>query len=418
MRLDGHPFGRMEAVHEPAAVATYLVEGVSYDTALARAGAFAVGQTIGTWIAVPGISGQMIEHFEGRVLTMTEAGDGRFLMRIAFPMANFGGSLTMLLTALVGNDVSTALRARLSDLEFVCGGADEFAGPRQGIEALRRMTGVSDRPLVLNMIKPCAGFSPEEGARLFEQVARGGVDLIKDDELLASPNYNHVLARYKAYQQAEKQVFEQTGHHVVYLPNISGTPTQVMDSAAALCDAGAEACLFNFVFGGLDTLRELADRFGSQLFIMAHYAGAGVMSSPHTGIADPVLLGVLPRLAGAHAVMTMAPLAHDPAALFSFHRTVQAQLLPMGYLSPLVATVGGGITPVSQETYQKMLGNDVILGIGGAIQGHPMGTQAGAQAAMAAVRATAQGIPLEEAAADCKSLAQALQLWGPRGEDG
>ena len=422
MRFDSFPFGRPEELNEPAVVATYLASGTSYGEVLARAGSFAVGQSIGTWVEVPGISEGMIRHYQARVLSVMEAGPeaedmcSRFVLRIAFPMVNFGGSLTMLLTALVGNDVSTALRARLVDLEFVCGGTENFSGPSKGIAELRELTGVWDRPLVLNMIKPCAGFTPAEGAKLFEQVALGGVDLIKDDELLASPDYNPVLERYRAYAETAKAVFEKTGRRPLYLPNLSGTPSQVMECAAALCDAGAKACLVNFVFGGLDTLLELTRRFGDRLFILGHYAGAAVMSGRDSGIANHVMLGVLPRLAGAHGVMTMAPQMDVPATLFDFWRTVQAQRLPMGPLAPMTATVGGGITPVSQAVYQRELGADAIIGIGGAIQGHPMGARAGAQAAMAAVKATAQGIPLREAAVCCEPLAQALRLWSGEGE--
>ena len=110
--------------------------------------------------------------------------------------------------------------------------------------------------------------------------------------------------------------------------------------------------------------------------------------------------------------MTMASLSGSPASLFDFQKTVQAQRLPLGEIAPLVTAVGGGITPISQEMYQKELGIDTIIGIGGAIQGHPMGATAGARAAMAAVEATARQIPLQEASLTCESLAVALKLWG------
>lgn len=415
MRFDHLPFGRSESLLEPAVVATYAASAIGWDSVLERAGRFAVGQTVGTWISVPGVSDDMVTHYQGRVLGVYDAGPAEtpsFLLRIAFPEANFGGSLTMLLTALLGNDVSTALRARLIDLELVCGAEKRFAGPRQGMEELRRLTGVTGRPLVLNMIKPCAGFSPKEGAGLFYQAAMGGIDLIKDDELLASPDYNGVRERFAAYQDAANAVYEKTGHRTLYLPNISGTPAQMLDHAAALVEAGAKACLVNFVFGGLDALNELAQRFGDQLFIMAHYAGVGALSSRACGVSNAVFLGLLPRLAGAHAVMTMTPPPDDACALYDFRKTVQAQRLPMGGLRPVVMAVGGGVTPCSQVRYQRELGPDCIIGIGGAVQGHPMGTTEGARAAMAAVQATADGVPLSQAAQSNEALRRAITLWG------
>lgn len=416
MDYRSYPFARQEALTDACVIASYLIFLPNDSGAFDKAGAFAVGQSIGTWLKVPGISDEMVERYQGRVLSVQDVSpdlvqDKIYLIRIAFPMANFGGSLTMMMTALVGNDVSTSLTAKLVNLEFINGAETGFAGPKQGMKELRQLTGVYDRPLVLNMIKPCAGFTPKEGAELFRQVALGGVDLVKDDELLGSPNYNPVEKRTELYLKIAEEVARDTGKHTIYLPNITGRPSQIRENMRRVIDMGAKACLFNFVFAGLDTLLETCEEFGDQIFIMAHYAGVGVMNADRGGISNAVMLGVMPRLAGAHAMMTMYPNRTQPAAVFDFIQTVQAQSLPMGTLLPMVSTVGGGITPINQAFVQEQLGNDTIIGIGGAIQGHPMGAVQGARAAMAAVQATAVGIPLEEAAQNCESLEMAMKLW-------
>ncbi len=407
------PFGRIEALTNPSVIATYEARMPDRGSMLRRAAAFAVGQTIGTWIAVPGITQEMIDRYQGQVVGVYETGcadDGtvRCLLRVAFPTDNFGGSLTQMMTALVGNDVSTALRTKLIDLELFGGAEKCFSSPKQDISFLRTLTGAENRPLVLNMIKPCAGYTADVGAELFRQVALGGVDLVKDDELLGSPRYNEVAERTRRYVRVSDEVFAQTGKRTLYVPNISGKPAQMRENVRAVLDAGAKACLVNFVFGGLDTLTELNEEFGDRIFLLAHYAGLSVMES---GVGNGVFLGILARLAGAHGVMTMAPNPKDAAAMLDFHQTVQKQRLPIGQLAPTVTTVGGGITPINQAWIGKTLGNDVIIGIGGAIQGHPMGTTAGARAAMRAVSASAAGITLEKAAEDCPELKKSLELW-------
>lgn len=409
-----YPYGRPEGLTGDNLIATYLMFGTDCGSALKKAGGFAVGQTVGTWISVPGVSSDMVENYQGKVVSLfpvAGAEETVFVLRIAFPMANFANSFTIMMTALVGNDVSTALQTKLIDIEL-CGNASQmFHSPKKGIDDLRTLTGVYGRPIVLNMIKPCTGFTPEEGAKLFYASACGGIDLIKDDELLGSPCYNQVDARVRAYLKASESAFEQTGKKTVYMPNISGSPQKMRDNAKAAVQAGAKACLVNFIFGGLDTLAEICEEFGDSLFIMAHYAGVGVMNWARGGIANPVFLGILPRLAGAHAVMTMFPNRQDSGAMLDFYQTVQAQNLPMNGIRPLVTTVGGGITPINQEALQKELGPDVIIGIGGAVQGHPMGTTEGAKTAMTAVEATAQGIPLETAAKTSEGLRAAIQFW-------
>lgn len=414
MEYAQYPYGRAENLTGDYVIATYLMFGTDCGSALKKAGGFAVGQTVGTWVSVPGVSAGMVESYQGRVVSLYPVAYGDetvFVLRVAFPQVNFAGSFTIMMTALVGNDVSTALQTKLVDLEL-CGDASRsFAGPKKGIDELRKLTGVYQRPIVLNMIKPCTGFTPAEGAKLFYASACGGIDLIKDDELLGSPSYSQVAERVSAYQQAGESAYELTGKRTVYMANISGSPRKMRDNAKAAVQAGAKACLINFVFGGLDALAEISEEFGDSLFIMAHYAGAGVMNWARGGIANPVLLGLLPRLAGAHAVMTMYPNQQDSAALFDFYQTVQSQNLPLKGIRPLVTAVGGGITPINQEKLQKELGSDIIIGIGGAVQGHPMGTTEGARAAMAAVEASAKGIPLETAAETCEGLRVALEAW-------
>ena len=413
-----YPHARSENTDGDCVIATYLVFGASHADILAKAGGFAVGQSVGTWIQVPGISEEMIDKRQARVLDITPAGaaeDGPvFTIRLAFPRENFGDTFTMLLTSLLGNDVSTALRVRLTNLELSPAALPHYPGPKRGIAHLRALTGVHARPLVLNMIKPCLGFTPEEGAKLFFETAKGGVDMVKDDELLASPAYNPVAKRTEAYLKAAKEAAKISGRETLYLPNISGAPKQLIANARAVLDLGAKACLVNYVFGGLDAMADLAAEFGDQLFIMAHYAGVATLDWPQGGIANSVFIGTLPRLAGAHAVMTMYPNRTDPSALFDFHRTVQAQTLPMGGVAPIVTTVGGGVTPVNQAKIQEELGRDIIIGIGGAIQGHPLGTDVGSATAVAAVEATANGEPLESLAARHEGMRIALASWGTR----
>ena len=302
-------------------------------------------------------------------------------------------------------------KIKLLDIELVGDAARYFESPKKGITDLRELTQVKEnRPLVLNMIKPCAGFDPEQGAKLFSEVS-GIVDMVKDDELLASPPYNPVVKRTELYLRESERAAERTGKKTLYLPNITDSPQKMREHAEQILELGAKACLVNFVFGGLDFLREFSAEFGDDLFIMAHYAGVDVFNHPLNGISDKVMLGILPRLMGAHAVMTMAPDRNNNEGVFHYYETVQAQRLKINGLNPVVTTIGGGMTPVNQEPVQTELGNDFIIGIGGAIQGHPDGTTEGAKTAMKAVEATSKGILLEKAAENTPEIRKALKLW-------
>lgn len=390
-------------------IATYLVSGVNEQDALTRAGKFAVGQTVGTWVELPGITRSMVEGYQARVLSLelipTEPVCA--VLRVAFPAHNLP-SFAMLQTALVGNDVSTALSVKLLDISLTQSALKRYQGPKQSVSGVRALTGVMDRPLVLNMIKPCIGYSAEEGAKLFTQSAMGGVDLIKDDEVLAEIPILSVMQRVRAYATEAQRVKEARGTAPVYIPNITGRPGYMRKTAQMLVDEGVKMAMVNFVTTGLDAFAELTEEFGDKLAFLAHYAGAGMMSSAYLGYANPVLLGTLARLAGADMVMTMYPGAPGSHGYLEFLKTVQKQKLPLGSIKPIFTVVGGGVTPLNLAAVIREIGNDVILGVGGAIQGHPMGAKSGAEATMAAVNAAHAGIPLEEAAKDCPSLAAVL----------
>lgn len=417
MKYMADPYGRREALLSDYIVATYQVYGITPDNAMDKLGNFAIGQTVGTWIKVPGITDEMVEKYQARVLEMELVQiepEYQFLVKIAFPTVNFGGSFAAMLTGLLGNDVSTSLEVRLVNLEAVNQAVIEMGYRKKAkspIEKLREITGVKDRPLILNMIKPCLGFSPEAGGQFFKEVALGGVDLIKDDELLTSPVYSEVEKRVEVYGKAGREAYEQTGKETIYLPNITDCPTRMREHAKAIIDMGAKACLINFVFTGLDAFAEICREFGDDLFIMGHYAGLGVMNGTRSGIKNSVYLGMLPRIAGADAVMTMFSGNGSGMAQMDYYQNIQQQMCEIPGVDKVVTTVGGGINPCHIPKIVDDLGNDVIIGVGGAIQGHPMGATEGAKAVMAAVEAVKKGQSLTDASMCCEALKKALDLW-------
>lgn len=418
MNCIAYPYGRAEALNENYVIASYRVYGVRPENALKKFGSFAVGQTVGTWMKVPGITDEMVELYQARVIAFELAAEEPeyvFLLRVAFPTANFAGSFAALLTGILGNDVSTSLEVRLVNLEFTRDSAGDLGYSKKTVSPigkLRKMTGVSDRPLLLNMIKPCVGFSPETGAGFFKAAALGGIDLIKDDELLTNPAYSQVEKRVICYRKAALEAAEVTGKETIYVPNITDRPQKMREHAKAAVAAGAKACLINYVFTGLDAFSEICHEFEDDLFVMGHYAGIGVMGGRKCGLANPVYLGMLPRIAGADAVMTMYAAKENASELMGFYQSVQQQMGQIPGMDKIVTTVGGGITPLHIPDIIKDLGNDVIIGIGGAVQGHPMGAEKGAEAAVKAAEAAYKGETLKEAAKKCEPLKKALELWG------
>ena len=229
------PFDHPETIGQgDYLLATYIAYGLTYEEVLRRAGGFAAGQTIGTWVSLPGVTREMIEDHQARVTgcyPLSAGTEGRFLLRIAFPRRNFDTSFAQMLTGLVGNDTLTAVRVKLVDLELTAAAMVAFTGPRHGVAGLRRLVGVENRPLVMNMIKPCTGYPPEVGAGFFYESAMGGVDLIKDDELLGNTGFSPVRERVRAYLAMAERVLNEMGRAPVYCVNITDRPDRMADNA-------------------------------------------------------------------------------------------------------------------------------------------------------------------------------------------
>ena len=380
-------------------IATYLASlPTERAAAEGAAAAFAEGQTIGTWLPVPGITDEMRASHGGRVDELREldpdevvagepAAGSSWLLRVAFPTVNFGSQFPMLLTTLLGNDPSTSIAARLVDIEISDAYAAGFPGPAHGPAGWRAITGVQGRPLVLNMIKPCTGYPPEVGAGFVAEAARGGVDLIKDDELLADPSFARAAERARAYSRALDEVAEETGHRARYVANVTTRSSVLLDVGRAAVDGGADGLMLNALAAGFDALQTLAEA-DLGVPILAHTAGIETLTTASAGgYGQALVLGRLLRLAGADAVLTSTPHASRPLAESRYRAALEACAEPWAGLLPTTPMVGGGLRADHIAAIVDVAGFDVILGIGGAIQGHPDGATAGGREVMAAVSA-------------------------------
>jgi 2,3-diketo-5-methylthiopentyl-1-phosphate enolase len=367
-------------------VATYRFAEGAADVA-AEAQAFAIGQSVGTWVPLPGLTAQLLERHGARVLSVVPSGNAGPDVKIAFPLVNFrDGGLPMLMTTLLGNDPSTGIAATMVDLALPPGYAREFGGPRLGIAGWRARLGVHDRPLLLNPMKPCIGLSPEATAAIAAEVARGGVDLVKDDEVLADTPFSHVAERSRAVSAALDQVAAETGHRARYVVSITGRARTMRDHVRAARENGADGVMVAAFMVGLDAVHEVVEELDGALPVIAHTAGLDLLGG-HDGLslAPEILVGRLARLAGADAVLIGSPWARrsTPEPVW----TRMAALLRDGWseLAPAFPVVGGGIVPEQLGDVVRLLGVDAIVTAGGAINGHPEGAETGARAMMRAL---------------------------------
>lgn len=386
--------------------------------------AIADEQTTGTWIKVGADSMEKTRRFGSRLVALYEVPDigcdyqsdepPMYIIQIAYPMANFSTSMSALMTILFGN-ISASGMIRLIDVAFPKKFIAQFQGPKFGVQGMRDVLGVPERPLLNAMIKPNIGWTPDEGADLFYKACKGGVDVIKDDELmLADSEFCPLVERVTKFMAAEKRVFEETGEHSLYAVNISDETAKVRDNAYRVLEAGGNCLMVNVYTTGFDTLKMLADDPNINVPILAHVNFAGTMaSSTYTGIAAPLLVGKITRLAGGDFQINGHPFGKFPVSYKLFYRCFKFFTQPWWNIKPMMYACSGGTTQLAVEKIVKAVGTDVMLAAGGGVHGHPDGSEAGAKSMRQAIDAAMAGIPVVEYAKTHAELARMLGFLNP-----
>jgi len=384
--------------------------------------ALAVEQSTGTWVPVPGETAEVRRRHVAKVLGVYEVPDFEFevpssvqtrnwVIQVAYPEVNIGAQIPMLLTSVVGN-ISMGGNIKLLDVRFPEKYVAGFKGPKFGIDGVREILGVPRRPLLNNMIKPCTGYPLELGANLFRDAALGGCDIIKDDELIADASFNSVEGRVKRYMEIEKQVYEETGERTLYTVNITDSVPKVFENAKRAVELGCNALMVNYLAVGLPVMHALAEDPSINVPILAHMDVAGAMyMSPLHGISSHIVLGKLPRLAGADVVVIPAPYGKAPVIPDKFRNVARNLTFPLYHVKPTFPMPSGGITQSMVPKAVADLGTDIVIGSGGGIHAHPQGPVGGGKAFRQAIDAVMQGISLEEYAKDHPELDVVLKQW-------
>jgi len=316
----------------------------------------------------------------------------------------------MLLLSIAGNCFAFPTKLRLLDIYIPQKLAAKFQGPKFGVPGVREILGVHDRPLVLHIIKPKMGMSPDETANQVYQTALGGADLCKDDEMCSELDNCSFDARLKAVLQAIDRAQQKTGQRMLYMVSITDEVDRVLEKARRACRDGALGLLLAYS-AGPSMLRVVAEDPQVNVPVLLHVSH---MLALLPTINFPVLAKIC-RLCGADMMLTPSIWSSIPVASpEECYRTAQTLLAPFYHLKPTWPMPGAGVHPGAVEAMLAEHGPDMIFMAGGGMLGHPMGYTAGAKAFRQAIDAAMAGVPLNVAARDLPELRAALETWGYR----
>ncbi len=320
---------------------------------------------------------------------------------IAHPHGNFGARLPNLLSAVMGEGVYHVPGVpiiRLERISFPQAFLAAFEGPRFGVAGLRELLNVHDRPITLGVVKPNIGLPPAQFAELAEQAWLGGLDIAKDDEMLADSPWSPVADRAELLDAARRRAEQATGERKLYMANITDEVWLMGPLHDRLKQLGVGALLLNTLPAGFSALRML--RGHGTLPLFAHFPMLAALTRvPGYGVHSRVLT-TLQRIAGADAIIMPGFGERMMVPEDEVRENVRACLESLGPIKPALPVPGGSDSAETLESvYTKVGTRDFGFVCGRGIFAHKDGPTGGAASVRAAWRRIAEAEARERAGA-------------------
>jgi ribulose-bisphosphate carboxylase large chain len=396
-------------------IATYYVDA---EFSTLKAGEqIAIEESTGTWTEVS-TARENVKRLAGKVFESQRGNEG--IIRIAYPLELFDidSGIPNFLSIVAGNlfGLAPLKSVKLLDVDIPRDYAKNFAGPRFGIEGIRKIIGTlkDRRPHVGTIIKPKVGLNPKQTAEVAYQAAIGGVDLIKDDETLTNQSFCPLEERVSSVIEKLDKAMEETGRKILYAVNVSASHEKMISLAQKAMSNGANCLMIDVLTAGFSALQTLSSDSSFKVPIHVHRTMHGVFDrNPKHGIAM-IVLAKLVRLAGGDQLHTgtAAGKMEDAGKVV---REIDDFLRSDWYgLKTILPVASGGIHPGIVPDNIDALGKDILIQAGGGIHGHPEGTKAGARAMRQAIEAVMSNTSLEEYGKTHRELAMALAKWDRR----
>lgn len=302
------------------------------------------------------------------------------LVRIAFPVANTDwetDGVAHLLCQLMGGhvDIDIITKCRLVALDLPETVTKHFLGPKFGLSGMREFTGQYDKPLLGGIVKPKIGITPEILLEMVKQMVDGGVDFIKEDEIMSNP----AVCRLEDRVEIISNYLAKQSRKVVFCHTINCDPHVLADRVKRVHELGGNGVHINVFsgYGSYNSIRKL------DLPIFLHYQSSGAKVTTDVNhrfsISWPVMCQ-LATLMGVDTIQTgmVGGYSNDnPEEILKC-----LEILRAGNTVPALSC---GFHPGLVDKVNSIAGIDYLANAGGAIHGHPGGTKSGARAMRQAV---------------------------------
>ena len=267
-----------------------------------------------------------------------------------------------------------------------------FKGPKYGIDGIRKLLGINERPLVGTIIKPKLGLRTEDHAKIAYEAWRGGCDIVKDDENLSGQAFNPFEDRLRETLEARDRAEEETGETKVYMVNVTAETDEMIRRAGLIEDQGGRYMMVDILTCGWSALQTLRDR-DFDLVIHAHRAGHAAFTRSHSHGINMRVIAKVARIIGVDQLHIGTAVGKMAETATEVKGNMMTLLEPLHGMKDVFPVASGGLYPGLIPALMKIFGKNFIIQAGGGIHGHPDGSISGASVRPQRLR-EGEGLPL------------------------
>lgn len=330
----------------------------------------------------------------------------------AFPLHNLNAKedgISQLLCHLMGGhlDIDAIRQCKLLEIEFPQKFLSAFKGPKFGIEGIRKFINVYNEPVLGSIIKPKVGLTEEQLLGIVKELIEGGVDFIKEDEIMANPA---ICPLEERVEHIMKYV-NNCGRKIVYAVCINSDYPYFIQRAKRVYELGGN-CVHLNIWAGLSAYKALRDL---DLPIMLFFQKSGdriFTRERHDFYIDWNVVCKIARIMGVDFIQAGMWGGYSHSEEFALSETISVLIGENSSFKPVLPSLSCGMHPGLVNAIISKFGKDVMLNVGGAIHGHPSGSKAGAMAMRQAIELSVEGKFTKENMFKYPQLKEAIKKWG------
>lgn len=319
------------------------------------------------------------------------------VVKIAFPVVNIDfktDGISHLLVNIMGGqlDIDIISKCHVLDITFPNSVKQLFLGPRFGIDGIRKYTNTYNKPLLGAIVKPKTGITPKILLEMVKELVEGGVNFIKEDEILSDPSFCPIEERVPLIMEYLKD------KNVIYSVSIHSDSPYILDRVKRIYELGGNSVHVNFWCGlGIyKAIREL------DLPIFIHFQKSGDKILTNKNHDFHIDWRVICKLAGMMGVDFIH--AGMIGGYYKWEESETIDSIKILKEHNVMPALSCGFHPGLTDWVTGLVGTEYMANVGGSIHGHPGGTISGAKA----MRQSIDGINGDE-------YNEAIKKWGKNG---